>query len=363
MDDITREKWYRVALWQTPGIGSVRYKKILEAFPQAARIPEINASQLEKVLPSSIAQAVLQTMGMTNPLDMQKRFDQSNISVLVKDLDSHFPSLLSAVVESPPILYVKGELIPGDAQALAVVGTRKPTRYGLEVTKLLAGELASHGVTIVSGLAYGIDASAHQAALDAGGRTIAVLAHGLDSVYPTGNEQLAANILKQGALVSAFAPGEPPSRGHFVARDAWIAMLSLGVLVTEGAVGSGALITAQRAQTLKKPVFAVPGPITSAMNHAPTHLLKSGAKLVTSAQDILSVLGFGNTSNKQVTSKNVQLENELQQRIYEQLQQEPQTGDELARLFAMPIYALASELTLMELAGLIEQDGDCWRVA
>jgi DNA processing protein len=363
MDDVIQEKWCRVALWQTPGIGRVRYQKVLDAFHQVARLIKAPASQFESVLPSGIAQAVAQTFATINPLEMHKRFQRDHISVLVSGIDSSYPSQLTVIHEAPPVLYVKGELLASDANALAVVGTRKPTRYGLEVTKLLTADLASQGVTIVSGLAYGIDASAHQAALDVGGRTIAVLAHGLDSVYPTGNEALAARIVKQGALVSAFAPGEPPSRGHFVARDAWIAMLSRGVLVTEGAIGSGALITAERAQTLKKPVFAVPGPITSAMNHAPTHLLKSGAKLVTTAQDILCELGLGKTQKTQHTSKTVELDSELQQRVYEALQQEPQTGDELSRLLQTPIFALASELTLMELAGLIEQNGDCWRVA
>jgi DNA processing protein len=361
MDDT--EKWYRVALWQTPGIGNVRYAKILAQFTQAVHLLESTEAELEKLLPKSIAKTVKQAIAAADPLSLQKRFEHSSISVLVKGLDHDYPRLLTRLDTSPPILYVKGKLEPSDEHALAVVGTRKPTRYGLEVTKLLAGELASQGVTIVSGLAYGIDAQAHQAALDVEGRTIAVLAHGLDRVYPTGNERLAQHIVKNGALVSAFPPGEPPSRGHFVARDAWIAMLSLGVLVTEGASGSGALITAQSAQKMGKSVFAVPGPITSVMNHAPVHLLKSGAKLVSCAQDILSELHLGSTAKKHSTVKKVLFDSELQQRIYESLKDEPLTGDELSRALAVPIFSLSSELTLMELSGLIEQEGNAWRVA
>ena len=363
MSVITQEKWYRIALWQTPGIGVARFTQLLAEFGSAQKIFEIDDVTLVQFLPKKVVETLKKMVASFSIQAIKDRLARFEIAVVVKDIDKDFPVCLATILQAPPVLYIKGSLLPNDAQAIAVVGTRKPTHYGLEVTRLIAGELASQGITIVSGLAYGIDAQAHQAALDNGGRTIAVLAHGLDRVYPSGNEKLATHIVNNGVLVSAFPPGEPPSRGHFVARDEWIAMLSQGVLVTEGAVGSGALITASAAQKLSKPVFAVPGPITSAMNHAPTHMLKSGAKLVTSAQDILSDLGLRSTHTKQVTLKKVDLDNPLQQRIYERLQVEPQTGDELARSLGVPIYELTSELTLMELASVIILDGDQWHVA
>lgn len=363
MDQLIQEKWYRVALWQTPGIGVARFTQLLAEFGSAQKIFETADDTLVHFLPKKVVDTLKQTVASFSIQAIKDTLVRFEIAVVVKDIDEDYPECLTTILQAPPVLYIKGSLLPSDAQAIAVVGTRKPTHYGLEVTCLIAGELANQGITIVSGLAYGIDAQAHQAALDNGGRTIAVLAHGLDRVYPSGNEILATHIVNNGALISAFPPGEPPSRGHFVARDEWIAMLSQGVLVTEGAIGSGALITAKSAQKLGKPVFAVPGPITSAMNHAPTHLLKSGAKLVTSAQDILNELGRGSTSKRQTTPKKVIINNPLQQRIYEKLQREPQTGDELARSLSVPIFELSSELTLMELATVIEQSGDLWRLS
>ncbi len=362
MDVTTQEKWYRVALWQTPGIGVARFTQLLTEFGSAQKIFETDDVTLVQFLPKKVVDTLKKTVASFSIQAIKDILERFEVAVVVKDIDEDYPICLTTILQSPPVLYIKGSLLPRDVQAIAVVGTRKPTSYGLEVTRLIAGELATQGITIVSGLAYGIDAQAHQAALDMGGRTIAVLAHGLDRVYPSGNEKLARQIIKNGALVSAFPPGEPPSRGHFVARDEWIAMLSQGVLVTEGAVGSGALITASAAQKLGKPVFAVPGPITSALNHAPTHLLKSGAKLVTNAQDILSELGLRSMYAKQVTLKIVDLDNPLQQRIYEKLQRDPQTGDELARSLGVPIYELTSELTLMELASVIKQEGNQWRL-
>lgn len=363
MDQLTQEKWYRVALWQTPGIGVVRFTQLLAHIGSAKKVLESDESFLLQCIPIKVIDAIRSVAASISISSIQRELEQHEMKVVVKDIDQDYPIHLTTIPQAPPVLYIKGSLLPSDAQAIAVVGTRKPTHYGLEVTRLIAGELASQGITVVSGLAYGIDAQAHQAALDNGGRTIAVLAHGLDRIYPSGNEILATHIVNNGALISAFPPGEPPSRGHFVARDEWIAMLSQGVLVTEGAIGSGALITAKSAQKLGKPVFAVPGPITSAMNHAPTHLLKSGAKLVTSAQDILNELGRGSTSKRQTTPKKVIINNPLQQRIYEKLQREPQTGDELARSLSVPIFELSSELTLMELATVIEQSGDLWRLS
>ncbi len=363
MNPAPQEKWYRVALWETTGIGIGRFSQLMAQFGSAQKLFESYTAEHDQLLPKSVAQALASTLTHFSLESMKSKLEQRKIAVVVKGCDPTYPALLADLPQAPPVLYVKGNLLPQDAQALAVVGTRKPTHYGVEVTRIIAGELASQGITIVSGLAYGIDAQAHQAALECGGRTIAVLAHGLDRVYPSGNEPLAAHITQNGALVSAFPPGESPSRGHFVARDEWIAMLSRGVLVTEGAVGSGSLITAESARNLGKPVFAVPGPITSVMNHAPTHLLKSGAKLVTTAQDIITELGLEKTSRLKSTAAPLALANEVQHNIVSALSREPQTLDELARALSVPVSLLTPELTLMELEGVAKQVGDLWQVA
>src|SRR5213593_5190487 len=203
--------------------------------------------------------------------------------------DPNYPALLGAI-PSPPTLYVRGAVTVDDALALAIVGARDATPYGVEVAERLAGELGARGVTIVSGLARGIDTAAHRGALAAGGRTLAVLGCGLDVVYPPENRALARAIETQGALVSQFAPGVPALAGHFPARNRTLAGLALGVVVVEAADRSGALITAGFAGDLGREVFAVPGRITSPTSAGANRLIQDGAKLVTCWQDIVSEL-------------------------------------------------------------------------
>jgi len=203
--------------------------------------------------------------------------------------DARYPSLLAAI-PSPPALWVGGALADDDALAVAIVGARRATAYGLEVAERLAADLAARGVTIVSGLARGIDTAAHRGALAAGGRTLAVLGGGLDVVYPSENRGLARAIEGQGAVLSQFAPGTRALPGHFPARNRTIAGLALGVVVVEAAERSGALITASLAGDLGREVFAIPGRITSASSAGTNRLIQDGAKLVTCWLDVVSEL-------------------------------------------------------------------------
>src|SRR5205823_5349722 len=203
--------------------------------------------------------------------------------------DSNYPALLGAI-PSPPPLYVRGTVTADDALALAIVGARAATPYGLEVAESLAGELAARGVTIVSGLARGIDAAAHRGALAAGGRTIAVLGSGIDCVYPPENRPLAEKIIGQGAVVSQFDRAAEALPFHFPLRNRTLAGLALGVVVVEAAERSGALITAGLAGDLGREVFAVPGRITSPASRGANGLLKDGAKLVGHWSDIIAEL-------------------------------------------------------------------------
>src|SRR5438445_7458074 len=203
--------------------------------------------------------------------------------------ERNYPELLGAI-PSPPPLFVRGTITADDALAVAIVGARAATPYGVEVAERLAAELAARGVTIVSGLARGIDAAAHRGALDAGGRTLAVLGCGIDVVYPPERGALARAIEAQGALVSQFARGAPALAGHFPARNRTLAGLSLGVVVVEAAERSGALITAGFAGDLGREVFAVPGRITSAMSAGTNRLIQDGAKLITCWQDVVPEL-------------------------------------------------------------------------
>src|SRR5437773_239288 len=204
-------------------------------------------------------------------------------------VDADYPALLAAT-SSPPPLWVSGTLLDSDGLAIAIVGARRATPYGVEIAERLAADLAARGATIVSGLARGIDTAAHRGALAAGGRTIAVLGCGLDVVYPPENVALARTIEAHGAVVSQFAAGVPALPGHFPARNRTLAGLALGVVVVEAAEKSGALITAGFAGDLGRETFAVPGRITSPSSAGANRLIQDGAKLVTCWQDIVSEL-------------------------------------------------------------------------
>src|SRR5438552_11121341 len=203
--------------------------------------------------------------------------------------ERNYPELLGAI-PSPPPRYVRGTSTADDALAVAIVGSRAATPYGVEVAERLAAQLAARGMTIVSGLARGIDAAAHRGALGAGGRTVAVLGCGIDLVYPPENRALACAVEAQGALVSQFAGSVPALPGHFPARNRTLAGLALGVVVVEAAERSGALITAGFAGDLGRETFAVPGRITSPTSAGTNRLIQDGAKLVTCWQDIVSEL-------------------------------------------------------------------------
>src|SRR5437870_7928683 len=204
--------------------------------------------------------------------------------------DERYPELLRAIYDPPAVLYCDGSVEPGDRQAVAIVGSRQATPYGLRITETLAGELSALGFTILSGFARGIDAAAHRAALAAGGRTIAGLGCGLDVDYPPGHASLHAEIAGSGAVLTEFAPGTPPRATNFPRRNRIISGLALGVVVVEAADDSGSLITARLALEQGREVFAVPGPIDAPTSRGPHGLLKQGAKLVETVDDIVEEL-------------------------------------------------------------------------
>lgn len=203
-----------------------------------------------------------------------------------------YPHLLNEIASPPKELYYLGNL-PGSEPCVAIVGSRKSTPYGKAVTEQLAGDLASCGVTIISGLALGIDATAHRAAIAAGGKTVAVMASGLNQIYPSSNRNLARDILKTGGgLISEYPTGMPPLKHNFPARNRIVTGLSLAVIITEAAQSSGALITANFALEQDRLVMAVPGNITQATSAGANNLIKAGAIAVTEARDVLSALDF-----------------------------------------------------------------------
>lgn len=243
-----------------------------------------------------------------------------------------------------------------DSWAVAVVGTRRASTYGREVTRRLAGSLARNGITVVSGMARGIDGVAHRAALEAGGRTIAVYGCGIDQVYPPEHRELASQIAAQGALVSDYPPGTAPEARNFPPRNRIISGLSLGVLVTNAGKSSGALITADFAAEQGRDVFAVPGSILTQGSLGPNRLIQDGAKLVTRAEDVLEELNLTMVA-EQAEARQRLPEDETEAALLRHLSEDPTHVDELQQESDLPIAEVTSTLALMELKGMVRQVG------
>lgn len=288
-----------------------------------------------------------------------ERLQKENIH-LVKYGEPDFPTLLNEIYDPPILLYVKGRWEKDlDLFPLAVVGSRHPTPYGKQVTQEITVELARQGLTIVSGLALGIDAMAHAATLDAGGRTIAVLGSGLDwdHIYPTQNRQLAEKIIANGgAVISEFPLDTLPLRHHFPIRNRIISGLSWGTLVIEAAEDSGSLLTARSALEQNREVFSIPGSIYSPLSYGPNNLLKMGAKVVTSAVDILDALRL-EPATPLLTKQAPSAANAEEAALFKVLSKEPQHIDFLTKQSQLPAPLAASTLTLMEMKGLVKNLG------
>lgn len=263
--------------------------------------------------------------------------------------DPAFPPLLQAVPDAPPVLFVKGTL--DDRPAVAIVGSRRATAYGLAAAGRLAFDLAAAGVTIVSGLARGIDGAAHRAALDGGGWTIAVLGSGLDVIYPPEHRRLADAVAARGALVSEFAPGTPPQPSHFPRRNRIISGLSKAVVLVEGAYDSGSLVTAECALDQGREVFAVPGSIFSDHSRAPHGLLRDGARMAESADDILQDLGLPILP---APGEHGSPDQSVEARVLALLDAGPRTLDDLAATSGLTAGELAAAVTALEIRGLIQ---------
>lgn len=276
------------------------------------------------------------------------------------DYPNRYPHRLREIDNPPPLLYVHGAFADTDDWAVAIVGTRRPTPYGKEAARELAGALASAGITVVSGLARGIDAAAHVAALEAGGRTIAVLGSGLDKVYPHEHAALAEKIANNGAVISDYPLGTPPESVNFPPRNRIISGLSLGVIVVEAPQASGALITAEFAVEQGREVFAVPGSILHRNSVGANRLIQQGAKLITSAEDVLEELNLKMAAQHAEARAQLSLldsADETERTLLAHLSAEPLHADELCALVGLPIASISSTLAMMELKGLVRQVG------
>ena len=338
------------------GIGPTRLRALLDHFGAIDRAWHAPAAELQAAgLDRRSIRNLLQTRSERDLGLELERLAESRVRVLTWE-STEYPRLLREIPDAPPVLYVKGTLTDNDAWAVAVVGTRRASAYGREVTRRLASALARSGITIVSGMARGIDAEAHWTALKTGGRTVAVLGCGIDQVYPPEHRQLAAEIEAAGAIISDYPLGTQPDGKNFPPRNRIISGLSMGVLVTEAGKRSGALITADYAAEQGRDVFAVPGSILSNNSIGTNGLIQDGAKMVTRPEDILEELNLSMVIEQREV-RQILPSNEVEALLLARLSGEPVHVDELRRQVNIPIAEVTSTMALMELKGLVRQVG------
>ncbi len=368
------ETKYWVGFSSVPGVGKVRIALLEREFGSLSRAWLAPAEALRRSqLDRKTVEAILRRRNTTD-LDLaMDRLARHNIKALTWH-DPQYPALLREIADLPSVLFVRGELLPEDDVSVAVVGTRRASTYGREAAHHLVSGLARSRVTVISGLARGIDTVAHRTALEMGGRTVAVLACGLDMVYPGENAGLALEISQHGALVSEYPLGIKPEAAHFPRRNRIMAGMSLGVLVVEAGEESGANVTARLAMEENREIFAVPGSIFTPGSKGTHRWIQEGAKLVTRPEDILeelnlAVLGqqlelpvpsYGTLSSPVRVSGNLSAAvaaSAVEQLLLRQLSREPVHIDVVGRMSGLPIAEVSSALAMMELRGLVRQTG------
>jgi DNA processing protein len=347
---------YWVGFSRIPGIGRVKISQLLEHFTILEHAWKASTGELKKAgLDSKTVGTIVNLRPRISPDNEMESLKQYKVKVLTCDSPA-YPQRLKEIYDYPPMLYVRGNLLPEDECCLAVVGTRRATVYGRQVTEEIVTDLARNKITIVSGLAKGIDSIAHRAALEANGRTIAVFACGLDIVYPAENAKLAREIIERGALISEYPLGTKPKADNFPRRNRIMSGLSLGVLVVEAGESSGALITANQALEQNREVFAVPGSILSPTSRGTNHLIQEGAKLVRNYVDILEELNLAMMA-QQLEMKELLPVDETESVLLKQLSHEPTHIDDICRNSGLTAALVSSTLTMMELKGMVRQVG------
>ena len=350
---------YWIAFNRVSGIGPVSFKSLLNYF--AGDLPAAWQAGSKELAQAGLAQKAIENLtklrATSTPQQELEKLERLRIRVITWK-DKAYPPLLREIDDSPPVLYTYGKLTEVDQFALAVVGTRNSTTYGRQVTERIVSDLVKGQVTIVSGLALGIDTIAHTAALDGGGRTIAVLACGLDIIYPSTNRGLARRMVEsgQGVLVTEYPLGVQPEGGNFPARNRILSGLSLGVLVTEAPEPSGALITANFALKQGREVFAVPGSILSSRSMGVNKLIQDGARPVMDVNDILEALNLFLVP-QHVEMQAVLPDNDEERALLKLLSHEPCHVDDLIRESGLPTTTVTATLMMMELKGMVKQMG------
>jgi len=356
------------------GIGPIKFQALIKYFGTVKNAYQANINKIQKIVGTKTGEKFSLFRAKFDPVKKLEELKRKNISV-ISNADNIYPQSLKNISDPPICLYIKGNIDtatqfsniekarhrvsrPPHSNSLiffAIVGTRTPTPYGEQITRKFSNELTQAGFIIVSGMAMGIDTIAHKGCLEVNGKTIAVLGCGVDIIYPASNVRLYQEIIeKEGLVISEFPPGHMVLKGLFIARNRIISGLSKGVLIVEGLKDSGALITARYAAEQGKDVFATPAPINSPFSQAPNLLLKQGAKLVTSVEDITEELGLKILPKKKEEIY-LQLNNE-EKIIFELLQKEPLMVDEIAIETKQTINETLNLVSLLEIKGVIEKN-------
>jgi DNA processing protein len=349
-------KAYWVGFNMVRGIGSVRLQGLLDFFGN----PEIawNAP-VDALLNAGLSQKIVDNLvRLRSDLDLEKvmeRLDHTGITVLTR-LDETYPRLLKEIDQPPPVIYVRGEILPEDDFAVAVVGTRRVTVYGRQIAEEVGSYLAQNGITVVSGLARGVDAIAHDAALKNGGRSFAVFGCGVDRIYPPENHHLAERIIERGALLSDYAPGTPPDAINFPPRNRIISGLSLATVIIEAGETSGALITATFAAEQGREVLAVPGNIHAPQSKGTNRLISQGARSMLRVEDILEAIKIDQVQARQEARKILPAD-ALEAAILPLMSAEPLHIDEIQAQSGLSIDKVSATLTILELKGMVRQVG------
>lgn len=359
---MAEDLFHWVALNLIPGVGSVFIKRLLERFQTPEAIFQASTEELLEVegLGIRVANEIRkgpQEASVKKELSLLEQAGGKIITIHDRD----YPSRLRNIYDPPPLLYLKGDLRKEDELAVSIVGSRKTTPYGRWITEKISQALVRNGVTIVSGMARGVDSVAHWGAISGGGRTLAVLGCGVDVVYPPENRNLFTKIVERGAVLSEFPMGSPPEGGHFPKRNRIISGLSMGVVVVEAGPDSGSLITANYALEQGREVFAIPGNVGAGGSRGTNRLIKDGAKLVESSDDILEeILPQWQREKEEVKARGPEL-NKEESILYEMLGETPLHIDSMIRESGFDPGKVSSLLLHLELKGLIVQwPGKCF---
>jgi DNA processing protein len=349
------ETAFWLAISRVPYIGPARIERLLQTFGSLSTAWSAPTEELRGALESRCLSELLAARSRIDPGGELERLGRLGISA-VHPGHLSYPRLLAEISGRPSLLYVRGELAAADDTSVAIVGTRRATPYGRQAAERIAAELAQAGITVVSGLARGVDAVAHRAALEAGGRTIAVLGSGPDVIYPAEHRRLAEQILESGAILSEFPPGAKPDAQNFPARNRIVSGMTLGTLIVEAPARSGALITASFAGDQGREVFVIPGSIFAQTSEGTNALLRDGARLVRDGADILEDLGLSVGSGPVAKQAQLLLDDN-ERRLYDALGKEARHIDELAEEAGLSAGAASALMLTMELKGLVRNHG------